>query len=185
MNLPLHLTLARILVIPLLVVVYYFVPHIGHQMAALLFLLAAVTDWLDGYLARKNKQVTRLGAFLDPVADKLLVAASIVMLVGEHLIPLLVLPAMVIIGREIAISALREWMSELGKRTSVAVSYVGKIKTVLQMLALIVLLAYSPGQNEVILKCGAGMLFVAAALTVWSMFIYLKAAWPDLITHRS
>jgi len=185
MNLPLHLTLARIVVIPLVVVVYYFVPHVGHQVAALLFLLAAVTDWLDGYLARKNQQVTRLGAFLDPVADKLLVAACIVMLVGEHYMASLVLPAMVIIGREIAISALREWMSELGKRTSVAVSYVGKIKTVLQMLALIVLLAYSPGQNKVILQAGAGMLFAAAALTLWSMLIYLKAAWSDLVIHRS
>ncbi len=185
MNLPLYLTLARIVVIPLVVVVYYFMPHGGHQAAALLFLLAAVTDWLDGYLARKNQQVTRLGAFLDPVADKLLVAACIVMLVGEHYMACLVLPAMVIIGREIAISALREWMSELGKRTSVAVSYVGKVKTVLQMLALIVLLAYSPGQNKIILHAGVGMLFAAAALTLWSMFIYLKAAWPDLITHRS
>ncbi len=180
MNLPLYLTLARIFMIPLVILSYYFIPNVGHQVAAIVFVLAAITDYLDGYLARRNKQVTRLGAFLDPVADKLLVAASIVMLVGEHYSPHLVLPAMVIIGREITISALREWMSEIGKRRSVAVSYVGKIKTALQMAALIVLLWYTPGQPLFILNAGEYMLFAAAALTLWSMIVYLKAAWQDL-----
>ena len=139
LNVPNTLTLFRIALIPIFVLAFYLPFSWSNQLACGLFVLAAITDWLDGYLARKLDQVSNLGAFLDPVADKLMVAVVLVMLVEQHPHPLLALPAMVIIGREITISALREWMAELGARSKVAVSVYGKIKTVAQMLALIFL----------------------------------------------
>lgn len=180
MNIPTALTLSRIAVIPLLLVCYYLPYSWAHWVAAVLFLLTAITDWLDGYLARSLSQSTPLGAFLDPVADKLVVSVVIVMVISQQYADHLVIPAVVIIGREIAISALREWMSEMGKRASVAVSYLGKIKTTIQMIALIVLLLYSNKLPDWILFVGEVLLYIAALLTLWSMINYLKVAWKDL-----
>ncbi len=177
-NLPNALTILRICLIPVLVAVFY-LPFKNHLLvAAVIFASAAVTDWVDGYLARKLGQVTTFGAFLDPVADKLMVAVALVLLVERHDTLLFTLAACVIIGREIVISALREWMAELGERTSVAVSYVGKVKTAFQMVAITGLLAIDPATNESwLLALCYVVLYIAAVLTLWSMFIYLKAAW--------
>ena len=173
------LTGLRILLIPVLVGVFYLAPSEWRYLASAgVFTLAAVTDWLDGYLARKLGQMTAFGAFLDPVADKLMVAVALVLLVERHDTVLFTLAACVIIGREIVVSALREWMAELGARTSVAVSYVGKVKTAFQMVAIAGLLAIDPATNESwLLALCYVVLYVAAVLTLWSMFIYLKAAW--------
>lgn len=193
-NLPNIISLLRILVIPFFVLVFYLPFPGAHLTAAVIFTIASITDWLDGYLARSLKLSTRLGEFLDPVADKLMVSIALVMIVGESQfqyvsvpstvvsIPAfaLVIPAAIIVSREIVVSALREWMAELGKRTSVAVSWLGKVKTVVQMLALIVLLYCGPATHAVIIFTGYILLYFAAFLTIWSMVIYLKAAWPDL-----
>jgi CDP-diacylglycerol--glycerol-3-phosphate 3-phosphatidyltransferase len=180
MNLPNYITLLRILLIPVFVVVFY-LPFNGHHIAAaMIFTLAALSDWLDGYLARTLSQTSALGAFLDPVADKLIVAVALVLIVGEKGLPFIAIPAAVIVGREIVISALREWMAEVGKRTSVAVSLIGKFKTAVQMVALVFLLAYKPYSLSWIGIVGYLLLYVAAALTLVSMIIYLKAAWSDL-----
>jgi len=180
MNIPTLLTLIRLLSIPVFSIIYYLPFDWAHAVAAVIFVLAALTDWLDGYLARTLKQQTRLGAFLDPVADKLLVAFALVLVVGQNYVPLLALPAAVIVGREIVISALREWMAELGKRASIAVSFLGKVKTAIQMIALVLLIWFAPHGNVYILWLGASLLYIAAALTLWSMIIYIKIAWPDL-----
>ena len=177
-NIPNALTVLRICMIPVLVVVFY-LPFQNHLLvAAVIFAVAAITDWVDGYLARKLGQTTAFGAFLDPVADKLMVAVALVLLVERHDTVLFTLAACVIIGREIVISALREWMAELGARTSVAVSYVGKVKTAFQMVAITALLAIDPNTNESwLLALCYVVLYIAAIVTLWSMFIYLKAAW--------
>ncbi|MBE9538865.1 MAG: CDP-diacylglycerol--glycerol-3-phosphate 3-phosphatidyltransferase [Proteobacteria bacterium] len=178
MNIPNTITVIRICMIPVLVAVFY-LPFKNHLLfAAGIFAVAAATDWVDGYLARRLGQMTKLGAFLDPVADKLMVVIALVLLVERYDTILFTLAACVIIGREIVISALREWMAELGKRTSVAVSYVGKVKTVFQMVAIVGLLAVDPATDESwMLALSYIMLYTAAVLTLWSMFIYLKAAW--------
>ncbi len=178
MNIPNALTMMRIFLIPVLVLVFY-LPFKSHLLvAAIIFAVAAVTDWLDGYLARRLGQTSAFGAFLDPVADKLMVAVALVLLVERHDTILFTLAACVIIGREIVISALREWMAELGARTSVAVSYIGKVKTAFQMIAITGLLAIDPGmEGHWLAALFYVVLYVAATLTLWSMFIYLKAAW--------
>ena len=184
MNIPNILTLIRIILIPVFVLVYYLPFIYAAQAAALLFGLAALTDWLDGYLARKLDQSTPFGAFLDPVADKLMVAAALVVVVDTYsrALPdwpvITALPAIVIIGREIVISALREWMAEVGKGAQVAVSMLGKIKTTLQMIAILLLIAAVPGTLWSWL--GIATLYGATVLTLHSMFIYLRAAWPVL-----
>ncbi|MAR71059.1 CDP-diacylglycerol--glycerol-3-phosphate 3-phosphatidyltransferase [Halomonas litopenaei] len=178
MNIPNILTLARIVFIPLLVVLFYLPFEYSMLTAAALFGLASITDWLDGYLARKWDQSTPFGAFLDPVADKLMVAVALALLIERYDAAWLTLPALVIIGREIVISALREWMAEMGKRGSVAVSWIGKVKTTLQMVALLLLLAFPPG--HLIAELGVVTLYAAAILTLWSMIQYLRAAWPHL-----
>ena len=177
-NIPNALTIMRIMLIPVLMVVFY-VPFKNHLLvAAGIFAFAAITDWFDGYLARRLGQMTAFGAFLDPVADKLMVSIALVLLVERHDTLLFTLAACVIIGREIVISALREWMAELGKRTSVAVSYVGKVKTTFQMIAIVGLLAIDPNTDESwLLALSYLMLYSAAVLTLWSMVIYLRAAW--------
>jgi len=180
MNIPNLLTLLRILLIPIFVLVFYLPFNGNHIVAAFIFACAALTDWLDGYLARTLKQMSKFGEFLDPVADKLIVAVALVLLVGEKNISYMAIPAAVIVSREIVVSALREWMAEIGKRASVAVSYLGKIKTVVQMLALILLLAYQPGEFIWLGVVGYFLLYIAAFLTLWSMGLYLKAAWPTL-----
>ena len=177
-NLPNALTLFRIALIPVLVLVFY-LPFKNHLLvAAAVFAVASVTDWFDGYLARRMGLVTAFGAFLDPVADKLMVAVALVLLVERHDTILFTLAACVIIGREIVISALREWMAELGARTSVAVSVVGKVKTAFQMISIIGLLAIDPNTGQGwLLGLAYLMLYAAAVLTLWSMFIYMQAAW--------
>ena len=177
-NIPNTLTILRILLIPILVIVFY-APFENHLLvAAGIFAAAAVTDWFDGYLARRLGQMTAFGAFLDPVADKLMVAIALVLLVERHDTLLFTLAACVIIGREIVISALREWMAELGRRTSVAVSYIGKVKTGFQMVAITGLLAINPATDESwLLALCYLVLYAAAVLTLWSMVVYLRAAW--------
>lgn len=180
MNLPNILTFVRIGLIPVFVVTFYLPFSGAHQLAAAIFALAACTDILDGYLARRLGQVSALGTFLDPVADKLMVAVALVLLVQADPTPWLAIPAAVIIGREITISALREWMAEIGQRTSVAVSMMGKFKTIAQMMALLLLLYRMPLAGLPIYSMGLVLLYLAAGLTLWSMLVYLHAAWRSL-----
>jgi CDP-diacylglycerol--glycerol-3-phosphate 3-phosphatidyltransferase len=180
MNIPNILTLLRIASIPLVLIFYYLPFAWSNWASAVIFALAATTDWLDGFLARQLNQSTPLGTFLDPVADKLMVAGVLVVLVESHASLLLTFPALVIIGREITVSALREWMSEIGKRANVAVNFMGKLKTTAQMTALTVLLANEPAIINFYVWLGYALLYVAAGLTLWTMLIYLKAAWPHL-----
>jgi CDP-diacylglycerol--glycerol-3-phosphate 3-phosphatidyltransferase len=174
------LTLVRIILIPVLVLVFYLPGEWSYQISAAIFGAAALTDWLDGYLARRLRQVSVFGAFLDPVADKLMVAVALVLLVQDNPSPLFAIPAVIIIGREIAISALREWMSEIGERAKVAVSVIGKVKTITQMVAILLLLYKVPLGPLPTHDVGLVLLYVAAILTLWSMFVYLRAAWPIL-----
>ena len=178
-NLPNLLTLMRIVLIPILVIVFYLPFHWVNAVAAGIFFLAGFTDWLDGYLARKLKMMSPFGAFLDPVADKLLVSTSLLLLVSAKDMNYIAIPAIVIVGREIVISALRGWMAEVGSRTSVAVGYIGKVKTTIQMGALFLLLAFNPASSWWGVF-GFILLYVAAILTIWSMVIYLMIAWPEL-----
>jgi CDP-diacylglycerol--glycerol-3-phosphate 3-phosphatidyltransferase/cardiolipin synthase len=180
MNIPNTLTLMRIVLIPILVVVFYAPVDWRHYAASAVFGLAALTDLLDGYLARRLNQTSPLGAFLDPVADKLMVAVVLVLLVQQDPDVWLALPAAVIIGREITVSALREWMAELGARSRVAVSVYGKVKTIAQMVALILLLFREPVIGLPVYETGLVLLYVAAVLTLVSMFQYLLSAWPKL-----
>ena len=191
LNTPNILTLLRIALIPAFIMACYFDLPMVRVLATGLFVLAALTDWLDGYLARKWEQTSPFGAFLDPVADKLMVAAALVMLVGDprvqaHVLDvrLFAVVVLVIVGREIAVSALREWMSEVGKRSHVAVSFVGKIKTISQMVAIPFMLWREPIWGLPTFQIGEILLYIAAALTLWSMLSYLKAAWPNLIVPR-
>jgi CDP-diacylglycerol---glycerol-3-phosphate 3-phosphatidyltransferase len=181
-NIPILLTWLRILLIPVFVAVYYLPdawlgPVAKNWTAMAIFAVAAMTDWLDGYLARRWGQVSAFGAFLDPVADKLMVGAALIMLVWLDRAEAYL--AIVIIGREIAISALREWMAQLGKTKSVAVAFIGKVKTVAQMTAIIALLLWEPIIPGVSTPwVGTIALWVAAMLTLWSMFHYVRLATP-------
>ncbi|EXF57543.1 CDP-diacylglycerol--glycerol-3-phosphate 3-phosphatidyltransferase [Acinetobacter sp. 1294596] len=186
LNIPNILTLARIGLIPVFLLVVYWPPAMqvsGHESSmtrhiilTAIFILAAVTDWFDGYLARTLNQTSAFGRFLDPVADKLMVAAALIVLVQWQPTISMAFAAIVIISREITVSALREWMAELGARTSVAVSTVGKYKTAFQMIAISVFLLNWPPLELI----AYALLYTAVLLTLWSMFIYLKAAWPYL-----
>ena len=180
MNLPNIITLARILLVPVFVVIYLWPGDGTYLIAATLFALAAATDWLDGYLARRLNQTTPFGAFLDPVADKLIVVSALTVLLAQHSTVWLTLPGLIIIGREIMISALREWMAEMNSSVTVAVSYLGKIKTSLQMIAIAVLLALPPNSDSGLIFAGYTLMYVAALMTLWSMSVYLQAAWPTL-----
>ena len=180
MGTPNLLTLMRIFLIPVFVLLFYIQFPGNRLLCASIFALAGATDWLDGYLARKTNQISAFGTFLDPVADKLVVAIALILLVGEYGSLMMTLPAAIIIGREIIISALREWMAEIGKRTSVAVSVIGKVKTFVQMVALTGLVAYKPGKWPWLENSSLVLLYFATALTLWTMLMYLKAAWPDL-----
>ncbi len=174
------LTVARIVMIPLFLAAFY-VPVPGSGLAAAgLFGLASFTDWLDGYLARRWKQTSAFGAFLDPVADKLMVAFALIAILQRDPRLAMALPVVIIIGREITVSALREWMAELGQRASVAVSMLGKLKTTVQMVAVILLLLRHGVGNVPTYQLGVAGLYLAAALTLWSMVQYLRAAWPAL-----
>jgi CDP-diacylglycerol--glycerol-3-phosphate 3-phosphatidyltransferase/cardiolipin synthase len=179
-NVPNILTLLRIVLIPVFVVCFYLPVSWSRLACALVFGAAALTDWFDGYLARRLKQTSPLGAFLDPVADKLMVAVALVLLVQSDPQPELALPAAVIIGREITVSALREWMAELGDRSRVAVSMVGKVKTTAQMVAILLLILGDALFGLPLHDLGLVLLYIAALLTLWSMLLYLRAAWPSL-----
>ncbi len=180
-TLPTGITLFRIALIPLFAVVFYLPFAWANVVATIIFTLAAVTDWVDGYLARSLALESRFGAFLDPVADKLMVVVVIILLVEANPSFWVALPSVVIVAREITISALREWMAELGSGTTVAVSYVGKVKTVIQMIALGFMIYSEPFVGLPIFTIGLTIYYVAALLTLYSMFIYLRAAWPVLI----
>ena len=177
-NLPLVLTLGRVVAIPLVLLLFYLPWDYSRQFACVLFATAGFTDVFDGWLARRWNQTSKFGAFLDPVADKLLVAMCLVMLVHTDPSPLLATIVAVIIGREITVSALREWMAELGQRTSVAVTWVGKLKTIFQMVAIGMMIWQEPTFGLPIYQLGYLLLVVAAVLTIWSMVMYLRAAWP-------
>lgn len=180
MNLPNLLTWARIIAIPLLVAAFHLpAPEATRNLTATtVFLAAAVTDWFDGFLARRLGQMTPFGAFLDPVADKLLVCTALVMLVALGRVDAIV--AVVIIGREVAISALREWMASVGRKASVAVHKIGKFKTVAQLVAIPMLLHDGALAGIDMRSLGTVLILVAAALTIWSMLYYLRQAWPHL-----
>lgn len=182
-NLPIFLTWLRIVAIPLLIAVYFLpagwaTPHERDFAATWIFVAAAITDWADGYLARKLDQTSAFGAFLDPVADKLMVAAALIVLVQLGRTDAII--ATIIIGREITISALREWMAKIGAAKSVAVSMLGKIKTTAQMLAIPILLYHQPVSGLDMKLIGNGLIWIAAVLTLWSMAYYLRMAWPEI-----
>jgi CDP-diacylglycerol--glycerol-3-phosphate 3-phosphatidyltransferase len=179
-NVPNTLTWIRIAAIPLIVLLFLMPYPWASPASGLLFAAAGITDSLDGYLARRLGQTSRLGAFLDPVADKLIVAVALVLLVSKDARPIIVLTAIVIIGREITISALREWMAEIGQRRKVAVSQIGKYKTILQIIGLSMMLFRWDLLGLPIYWLGVVMTELAAAATLISMVAYLRAAWPEL-----
>jgi CDP-diacylglycerol--glycerol-3-phosphate 3-phosphatidyltransferase len=177
-TLPTAITLFRIALIPLFVIVFYLPFSWANIAATAIFVVAALSDWVDGYLARSMQQESSFGAFLDPVADKLMVVVIIVLLVQANPSIYVALPSVVIVVREISISALREWMAQLGSSTTVRVSFVGKTKTVLQMVALGMMIFSEPLMGLPIFDIGLVTYYVAAILTIMSMVIYLRAAWP-------
>jgi CDP-diacylglycerol--glycerol-3-phosphate 3-phosphatidyltransferase len=180
-NLPNTLTWLRILMIPAIVALFYLLPYPWADPAACAaFALAGITDSLDGYYARKLGQTSRLGAFLDPVADKLIVAAALVLIVSKDPRWFVVIVAVVIIGREIAVSALREWMAEIGARSRIKVSVLAKYKTIMQIVGLSLLLFRENLFGIPTYKLGLALTAVAAVLTLWSMMQYLRVAWPEL-----
>ena len=181
LTLPTLLTWARIVAIPLIVGVFYLPldPAVRNLIATVLFVVVALTDWLDGYLARKLNQTSSFGAFLDPVADKFLVCAALLILLQLDRVNAFV--ALVIIGREIAISALREWMAQIGASRSVAVHVLGKLKTVVQMVAIPFLLFDGALFGLIDTRIwGTGLIYLAAVLTIWSMVYYLRKALPEI-----
>jgi CDP-diacylglycerol--glycerol-3-phosphate 3-phosphatidyltransferase len=180
LNVPNALTWLRILMIPAIVVLFYLPFWWADPAACAGFAIAGITDTLDGYYARKLGQTSRLGAFLDPVADKLIVAAALVLLVSRDPRWFVVIVAVVIIGREIAVSALREWMAEIGARGRIAVSVWGKYKTIMQIVGLSFMLFRQDFFGIPLYKLGLGLTAIAAVLTLWSMILYLRLAWPEL-----
>jgi CDP-diacylglycerol--glycerol-3-phosphate 3-phosphatidyltransferase/cardiolipin synthase len=183
LNIPNLLTWGRIVLIPLFVGVFYaphdwLTPHEQNFAATVIFVAAALTDWLDGYLARTLEQTSAFGAFLDPVADKLMVAAALIILVQLDRADAIV--AFIIIGREVTISALREWMAKIGAARSVAVTFLGKVKTASQMIAIPMLLYHDPLSLFDPQRVGTWLIYLAAALTLWSMVYYMKMAWPHI-----
>ena len=180
LNLPTYLTLMRIALIPVMVAFFYLPWAWAHIMCALIFSVAGITDWLDGYLARKMNQTTHFGAFLDPVADKLMVAVALVLIIQADPTPYVAIASAVIIGREITIASLREWMAEIGQRGKVEVSQLAKWKTTLQIASIIVLLMSMDAALASWKPLGQVLLFISAVLTLWSMTCYLRAALPLL-----
>lgn len=178
LNISTSLTWFRIAAIPLVAVVFYWSSPWARPAAAAIFILAAITDWLDGYVARRLQQTSQFGAFLDPVADKLIVSTALILIVQSDPRVLVAALAAIIIGREIAVSALREWMAGLGARHRVAVSGYGKLKTIMQMIGLSCMLFAEPLLGLPIYEIGVVFLVLAAGLTMWSMLGYVRAAWP-------
>ena len=191
LTIPNILTVARIIAIPVFIIAYFLSPDQKNTVAVAIFVLAALTDWLDGFLARKLKEVSPFGAFLDPVADKLIVCTALVLLVSDDNVSdqvlfqsIFTISVIIIVGREVSVVALREWMAEMGQRANIATSYLSKGKTFLQMLA-IVLLLYGQSIHEFpTLVAGELLLYIAAALTIWTMFLYLRNAWPILMSKE-
>lgn len=179
-SLPNALTWLRIIMIPAVIVIFYLPYAWKNPAACAAFALAGITDSLDGYLARRWGQTSRLGAFLDPVADKLIVAAALMLIVSQDPRWFMVIAATVIIGREIAVSALREWMAEIGARGRIKVSVWGKYKTIMQIVGLSFLLYRQDLLGLPIYKLGLGLTGIAVVLTLWSMILYLRLAWPEL-----
>ncbi len=182
-NIPMALTWARIAFIPLIIGVFYVPdalmgPHVKNFLACAMFVVAAVTDALDGYIARRFDMTTNMGAFLDTVADKLVVCSAIVVLLAFDRVDMLI--ALIIVGREIAVTALREWMAKIGAAASVKVNWFGKIKTIAQMTAIPMLLYHDPFFGLPIAFIGTVLIWVAAVLTIYSMCVYMAAAWPHL-----
>lgn len=187
-TIPNIITLIRVLLIPVFVAVYFLDWKWAHQAGAFIFWFAAITDWFDGYLARKLKQSTAFGAFLDPVADKLIVATALLLITHTYATIWITVPAILLLAREVYVSALREWMSQQGLQDSVKVSFMGKAKTMAQMLALIGLLSeleYFMGLPIYWVSLGYGLLYFSAILSLWSMLVYTKAAWHSLSDGRS
>ena len=179
-TIPNALTIVRIILIPIFVGVFYLPYSWAHAATAVLFALGAMTDWLDGYLARRLEQTSRFGAFLDPVADKLMVAVVLLLLIQANPRIDLALLGAIIIGREITVSALREFMAEMGQRGKVKVVMVGKVKTTCQMLAILLMLYRDPVAGFPTYDVGFVLLYIAAGLTLWSMVVYLRAALPTM-----
>lgn len=177
-HIPNFLTILRVILIPVMILFFYLPYEWSRFVACGVFVLAGITDFLDGYIARKYNVSSKLGAFLDPVADKLTVTTALIVLLQDHPTILMMIATAVIVGREITVSALREWMAEIGSRNAVNVAMVGKIKTVFQMTAIGFLLYEADLWFIPVQIIGLGLLYIAAALTLYSMFIYLKAAWP-------
>ena len=180
MTLPTILTLLRIFLLPVMVVVFYSDFRGSNLVAAGIFIVAAFTDWLDGWIARRFNMSSAFGAFLDPVADKLMVAVTLFLLVQQNPTPVMAVTSAVIVGREISISALREWMAEIGQRAKVGVAMIGKFKTLMQIVAIVVLLHQRDFPGLKYYRIGEGLLVVAAVLTIWSALVYVRAAWPAL-----
>ena len=183
MNLPNILTVSRIVLIPVFVVAYYLPIDWNYLLCGLIFTIAGATDMLDGYLARKLNQSTPFGAFLDPVADKLMVAIALTVVIEHYQSVWVTVPSMIIIGREIVVSALREWMAEKGKRDNVSVGNMGKLKTACQMWSILLLLLGIHGGTYFV--TGMVLIYVAAALTIWSMYLYLTASWSHLFAEET
>ena len=182
-TLPTAITLFRIGLIPLFVIVFYLPFSWSNLVATAIFGLASLTDWADGYLARVLKQESPFGAFLDPVADKLMVVVAIVLLVQANPSIYIALPSVVIIAREISVSALREWMAELGNRATIKVSIIGKAKTTAQLVSLLLLIYHDPLAGLSIFEIGLFCYYAAAILTMISMILYLRSAWPVIVKH--
>jgi CDP-diacylglycerol--glycerol-3-phosphate 3-phosphatidyltransferase len=182
-TIPTTITLFRIGLIPLFVLVFYLPYAWSNIVAAAIFAIASITDWIDGYLARALKQESPFGAFLDPVADKLMVVVAIVLLVEAHPSIYIALPSVIIIAREISISALREWMAGLGNSTTLRVSFIGKAKTTTQLISLLFMIYSEPFLDLPIFEIGLLGYYAAAILTIYSMIIYLKAAWPVIVKN--
>lgn len=183
-NLANTLTWIRIAAIPIVVYCFFSSMELARPMAAVVFAVAAITDWLDGYIARRLGQTSKFGEFLDPVADKLMVAVALVLLVQSDPRVTVSLTAAVIIGREITVSALREWMASIGERSNVAVSQGGKIKTTLQMVGIGLMVYREPTFGIDIYAVGYVLLLIAAGMTLWSMCVYLRAAWPSMTSNE-
>lgn len=179
-NLANTVTLSRIALVPVVVVLYLAEFPNHYLWTAAVFTIASISDWLDGYLARRLNQTSEFGAFLDPVADKLLVALVLVLLVANYSTVWFIMPVSIIVGREILVSALREWMASRGKRDVVAVAFAGKLKTTVQMIAIIILLASDPSGPDIYWQIGYLGIYLAALLSLYSMFLYFRGAWGHL-----
>ncbi len=183
MNIANAVSVSRVMMVPVVVIVYYSPLSWANWLAAAIFAIASLTDWLDGYLARRLNQTSAFGAFLDPVADKLLVVMTLVLLVANFTSPWFVLPVAVIIAREVFISALREWMASCNQRDLVKVGYIGKIKTTVQMLAIILLLLVQPDWPVYVVYIGYALIYLSAFFSLWSMGSYVKSALPVLLKN--